>query len=76
MIIQLNPPIPLDTPKGKAQAWFLLDYGTEYNLMWVCAIDETGEIWTYQNPDVRAQKNITIGRDLSIDPKDLFKKQT
>jgi hypothetical protein len=62
MITQLNPPIPLSTPKGDGLAWFLIDYGAEHNLMWVVAIDETGEIWTFENPKVRAQKNITMGR--------------
>ena len=62
MITQLNPPIPLNTPKGSGLAWVLIDYGPEHNLMWVVAIDDTGEIWTFGNPDVRAQKNITMGR--------------
>lgn len=62
MIKQLNPSIPLDTPKGSAQAWFLLDYSPEHDLYWVCATDETGEIWTFANHLVRAQKNITLGR--------------
>ncbi len=61
-VTQLNPPIPLNTPKGPGLAWFLLDYGPEYDLMWTVAIDETGEIWTYSNREVRAQKNITLGR--------------
>jgi hypothetical protein len=63
MILQLNPAIPLSTPKGDGMAWALIDYGAEFNLMWVVAIDETGEIWTFQNPLVRAQKNITMGRE-------------
>lgn len=62
MIQQLNPPIPLSTPKGDGLAWAIIDYGTEFNLMWIVAIDETGEIWTFQNPDVRALKNISMGR--------------
>lgn len=62
MIIQLNPSIPLERPKGKGQALFLIDPGIEHHLMWVIAIDETGEIWTFSNPEVRAQKNITVGR--------------
>lgn len=64
MMIQLNPPIPLLTPKGEGVAWFIIDYGIEHNLQWIVAIDSTGEIWTFQNPDVRAQKNITQGRIL------------
>jgi hypothetical protein len=62
MIIQLNPSVPLDTPKGKGQALFLIDYGCEHHLMWTVALDDNGEIWTFSNPEVRAQKNITMGR--------------
>jgi hypothetical protein len=61
-VTQLNPPIPLDTPKGPALAHFLIDYGPESNLEWVCAQEATGECWTWQNPDIRFQKNITQGR--------------
>lgn len=61
-MIQLNPPIPVNTPKGDGVAWVLIDYGLEYNLMWVVAIDDTGEVWTFQNPQIRALKNITYGR--------------
>jgi hypothetical protein len=62
MMIQLNPPIPVDTPKGSALAHVLVDYGIEHNLNWVCFQDETGECWTWSNSDIRAQKNITYGR--------------
>lgn len=62
MILQLNPPIELDTPKGKGLAWFVIDYGIEHNLMYTVAINNTGEIWTFSNPEVRATKNITSGR--------------
>ena len=62
MIIQLNPTIPVICPKGKGQALFLIDYSSEHNLMWVIAIDDTCEIWTYQNPEVTVQKNVTMGR--------------
>ena len=40
-VTQLNPPIPLMTPKGRAVAHFLIDYGIENELMWVCFQDET-----------------------------------
>lgn len=61
-MIQLNPPVPLETPKGKGLAFILTDYGVEHNLMWTVAIDATGELWSFKNPEVRAQKNITMGR--------------
>lgn len=62
MLTQLNPPLPLDTPKGKALAHFVIDYGPEHHLMWVTFVDATGECWTWPNPKVRAQGNITMGR--------------
>lgn len=61
-MIQLNPPLPVDTPKGSALAHVLIDYGIEHNLMWVCFVDSTGECWTWPNNQIRAQKNITLGR--------------
>lgn len=64
MIIQLNPPIPIDTPKGSAIAHFIIDYGIEHNLMWVTFVDKTGECWTWGNPEILACKNITLGRTL------------
>lgn len=62
MILQLDPPLELSTPKGIGIAHFLIDYGMEANLHWVVFIHETGECWTFQNPEVRAVKNITLGR--------------
>ncbi|MGX7895765.1 hypothetical protein [Tsuneonella sp. HG222] len=63
MFTQLNPPIPLHVlGKGPGQAIGLIDYGPEHNLIWITAIDETGEIWCAPNPKVRMQKNWTMGR--------------
>jgi hypothetical protein len=61
-MIQLNPPIPLKTPKGDGLAHFLIDYSPEMHLYWVVLMDETGECWTFANPEIRAQKNISLGR--------------
>ena len=62
MITQLNPPLPLTTPKGKAWAHFVIDPGIESDLLWVCFQDETGECWTWGNRDIRIQTNATLGR--------------
>ena len=62
MISQLNPPLPVSTPKGSGLAHLVIDYGPELNLFWVVFIDATGECWTYPNQEIRAQKNITLGR--------------
>lgn len=58
---QLNPPIPLITPKGKALAHLVIDYGPEHDLIWVC-FQRNGEIWCCANQDVRADTNITFHR--------------
>ena len=70
MMIQLNPPMPLLTPKGEALCHFLIDEGVEHNLMWVCFLNENGQCWTFQNPEIRASKNITMHRYF-VDPVDV-----
>jgi len=62
MLAQLNPPLPLLTPKGKAWAHLVIDYGPEADLFWVCFQDEDGACWTWPNRDVRIQANATLGR--------------
>lgn len=63
-MLQLNPPIPLQTPKGKGYAIIVIDYGQEHDLIWVVALDETGEIWAFKNPEVRMQSNYTLNRNI------------
>ena len=60
-IIRLDPPIWLHTPKGMALAYFLI-VETEMDDQWKCVQHDTGEWWTWSNEDVRAVKNITLGR--------------
>ncbi|WP_119084362.1 hypothetical protein [Altererythrobacter sp. B11] len=43
----------------------VIDYSQEHNLIWVTAIDATGEIWCAPNPKVRMQGNWTMGRQRS-----------
>ena len=62
-LLQLNPPIPVITPKGKAMAHVLIDYGMEHHLVWVCFQDDTSECWSWQNKDVGIQTNPTLGRN-------------
>jgi len=61
-ILQLDPLIPLDTPKGKGWAHLIIDRSQEHHLEWVVFIDETGECWTFQNTEVRIQHNFTMNR--------------
>jgi hypothetical protein len=62
MLLQLNPPMPVVTPKGKGMAQVLVDYGPDFDLIWVVFQDD-GECWSWRNQDIRAEKNITLGRD-------------
>jgi hypothetical protein len=59
-MLQLNPTVPVVTPKGKGFAHFLIDYGQEHHLLWVVFLDDNGECWTFANPEVRVQANPTM----------------
>lgn len=63
MIHEITQILWLQTPKGLALAKFMLDYGPESNIFWICAQQDTGECWTWSNQDVRIAKNITLGRE-------------
>ena len=67
-MIQMNPPLPLLTPKGPALAHFLIDYGVEHHLMWVCFQNSTGECWTWPNNKIRMEANVTMGRPSVVPP--------
>jgi len=60
---ELQTPIPMTVEtKGAGQAIAVIDYGPEHHLIWVVALDESGEIWSAPNPKVRMQPNWTMGR--------------
>ncbi len=61
MIHELRQQLPLETTLGKARAFMVIDYGSEANLLWVCFMNDTGECRTFQNQDVRLEKNETMG---------------
>ena len=60
---QLDPALPIRVEgKGEGYAFAVIDYGQEHNLIWVTAINDTGEIWCAPNPKVRLMANWTMGR--------------
>jgi len=62
-LTQLNPTLPMTVEgRGNGYALAVIDYGPEHHLIWVVALDETGEIWSAPNPQVRMQSNWTMGR--------------
>ncbi|CAB4130682.1 hypothetical protein UFOVP120_23 [uncultured Caudovirales phage] len=60
-MLQLDPPLPVETPHGPGLAHVLIDYGAEHDLIWV-VFQADGECWSWRNQDIRAQPNITFGR--------------
>jgi hypothetical protein len=61
MLTQLQTPIPLATPKGKAWAVAIIDYGPQWDLQWVTFVHATGECWTFRNSQIRQEQNFTFG---------------
>lgn len=61
-ILQLNPPLWLETPHGEALAHIVINHGPEHELLWVCFNTEDGQCWCWQNSRVRATRNVMMGR--------------
>lgn len=62
-LLQLDPMLPLLTDDGrKATAILVIDYSQEHDLLWVCFMDDTREIWALPNSRVRVGDNISLGR--------------
>jgi hypothetical protein len=68
LALRLDPTIPMRTPRGDGRAMVVLDPGEDNHLMWVVALDGSGQIWTYQNPDVRVLGNRTLGTHCDMPP--------
>lgn len=62
MITQLNPPLPMSSEKGPGLAHFVIDYGPEYDLIWILFMDSDGSCWAVPNPEIRMQWNWSMGR--------------
>lgn len=64
---QLDPPLPLTVlDKGDGYAVAVIDYGQEFDLLWVVAMNDSGEIWCAPNPKVRMQANWSMGRQRPV----------
>jgi len=63
VFVQLQTPLPVHViERGPGLAFAVIDYGPEHDLIWVTALDESGEIWCAPNPKVRLARNWTMGR--------------
>jgi len=72
MILQLNPQIPVMTPKGSGQAVLIIDYSEEHHILWTVFLDEGGECWTFKNSEIRGIPNQTMGRVINTDSSAIY----
>ena len=63
-MLQLNPHLPFVT-KGAGRnciAIMALDYGTDWETMFLCIMEDTRELWWIRQSELLAVENITVGR--------------
>jgi hypothetical protein len=60
-ILELENRIEVTTPKGKGFIWLVTDYGTETSKLFT-VIQDSGQIWEWQNRDIKVLNNITFNR--------------
>lgn len=64
MITQITPSIPMFVPgKGTGECIAIIDYGPEHHLLYLIGFDDTGELWSVPNPQVRLCRNPSMLRD-------------
>jgi hypothetical protein len=61
-VTQLDPLIPVHTPRGTGYAFLAIDYSQEHYLHFAVALDLNGEIHIFDNREVRFLWNRTMGR--------------
>ena len=64
MILQTNPSILVETPLGRGQAIFIIDYGMHQNTCWVVALEESGVVKHFDCNDIILSTNYTYGVNL------------
>ena len=52
MILQLNPTILVDTPLGRGQTLFVIDYGMHQNSCWVVVLEKNGIVKHFDSNDI------------------------
>lgn len=60
-ILQLEPPIPVETEHGPGFALVLIDYGTQHNSAFIVALIGSREIKHYQSSQLKIGVNHTFG---------------
>lgn len=64
LLLQLNPPLPLQTVEGdKGWAYLALDYGPEWLTYFLFGRRQDGQLWWMSQASLRLQDNWSLGRD-------------
>lgn len=64
MIHELSNVIWVETPHGRGQVLFLIDYGVHENTIWVVGIEETREVKHYNSNQIKIEFNNTLSYKL------------
>ena len=62
MFLELAKPWPVETSKGPGFVYVLLDYSQDHDTLFLTCINSTGEFWYFKQSEIRAQKNLSLGR--------------
>lgn len=62
IIYEVHQELEVETPKGKGRVWLITDYGSEIEKVFTVIINENGQFWEFNNSQITATKNLTMGR--------------
>lgn len=57
MILQLNPPIWVQTPLGEGHCLFLVDISASINTIWIVHLFDTGKVAHIDSSEIRVMGN-------------------
>ena len=61
MLLQLNPPLWVNTPLGEGHALVLIDYGPSINTVWLVHLFDSGKVTHVDSSEVRVMGNAMWG---------------
>jgi hypothetical protein len=62
MILQLDPPLLFVYDGRRCSAIMAIDYGPEWETLFLCAFDDSRELWWLSQKVLRIRDNISMGR--------------
>ena len=68
-MLQLKPPIPVETPLGEGWAQVVIDYSPDFNTVWIVFLIDSGMVKHFDSNDLRVCGNETFGIPYQTHPK-------